>query len=51
MQHAAVQKPNGRWRSKKDQVPVIEHRSPESISGGTYGNLTVFMRRATSATG
>ena len=51
MQHAAVQMPNGRWRSKVGKGPVIEHRSPESLSGGIYGNPTVFMRRDTSVTG
>ena len=46
MKHAAVQMPNGRWRSKTGKGPVIEHLSPESLSGGMYGNPTVFMRRA-----
>ena len=45
-QHAAVQMPNGRWRSKMGPGPVIEHDSPESLSGGMYGEPTVFMRRA-----
>ena len=44
--HAALQTPNGRWRSKMGQGPVIEHLSPESLSGGMYGNPTVYMRRA-----
>ena len=43
--HAAVQMPNGHWRSKLGYGPVIEHRSPESLSGGMYGEATVFMRR------
>ena len=46
MKHAAVQMPNGRWRSKMGQGPVIEHRSPESLSYGIYGGPTAFMRRA-----
>ena len=45
-QHAAIQMPNGRWRSKIGRNAVIEHRSPESLSGGMYGNPTVYMRRA-----
>ncbi len=44
-QHASVQMPNGAWRSKMGEGPVIEHRSPESLSGGMYGEATVFMRR------
>ena len=48
-QHAAVQMPNGRWRSKMGQGPVIEHLSPESLSGGMYGNPTIYMRRALNA--
>ena len=47
-QHAALQMPNGRWRSKMGQGPVIEHRSPESLSGGMYGDVAVYMRRAAS---
>ena len=43
--HAAVQMPNGHWRSKLGYGPLIEHRSPESLSGGMYGEATVFMRR------
>ena len=48
--HAAVQMPNGRWRSKMGQGPVIEHLSPESLSGGPYGNATIYIRRAVRAT-
>ena len=47
-EHAAVQMPNGRWRSKMGQGPVIEHRSPESLSGGMYGNPTTHMRKVVS---
>ncbi len=43
-QHAAVQTPDGRWRSKVGLGPLIEHSSPESLSGGMYGNATVYMR-------
>ena len=43
--HAALQTPTGRWRSKMGTGPVIEHRSPESLSGGAYGNPTIYMRK------
>ena len=48
--HAALQTPNGRWRSKMGQGPVIEHLSPESLSDGMYGNPTIYMRRSASET-
>ena len=44
-QHASIQMPNGAWRSKMGPGPVIEHRSPESLSRGIYGNATTFMRK------
>ena len=47
--HAAIQMPNGLWRSKLGYGPVIEHRNPESLAGGIYGDPAVFMRRAISA--
>lgn len=50
MKHAAIQMPNGRWHSKMGKGPVIEHRNPESLSGGVYGEPTVFMRRPTGTT-
>ncbi len=43
--HAALQTPNGHWRSKMGRGPLIEHPSPESLSGGAYGNPTIYMRR------
>ncbi len=43
--HAARQMPNGRWRSKMGEGPLIEHRSPESLAGGIYGEPTTCMRR------
>ena len=49
--HAALQMPNGRWRSKMGRGPLIEHRSPESLSDGIYGEPTVFMRRHRSTIG
>ena len=48
-EHAAVQMPNGRWRSKMGRGPVIEHPSPESLSGGPYGNVASYMRRVVRA--
>ena len=48
-QHAAIQTTAGRWRSKMGRGPVIEHLSPESLSGGMYGNPTIYMRRTLSA--
>ena len=47
--YAALQTPTGCWRSKMGQGPVIEHLSPESLSGGMYSNPTVYMRRALNA--
>ena len=46
MQHAALQMPNGRWRSKMGQGPVIEHHNPDALSCGIYGRATIIMRRA-----
>ena len=46
--HASVQMPSGRWRSKMGLGPVVEHLSPESLSGGMYGNPTIYMRRTPS---
>ena len=43
--HAAVQQPNGRWRSKMGGGPLIEHHSPESLSDGPYGKVHCIMRR------
>ena len=48
--HAAVQTPGGRWRSKMGKGPVIEHRSPESLSEGHYGNVAFYMRRVVNTT-
>ena len=42
--HATIQTPGGRWRSKIGQGPVIEHHSPESLSGEMYGVPTIYMR-------
>lgn len=48
--HAALQTTTGRWRSKMGQGPVIEHSDPESLSGGIYGNPTMYMRRVVNET-
>ena len=47
--HAALQTPDGRWRSKMGAWPLIEHQSPESLSGGIYGSPTIYMRRQRAA--
>lgn len=44
--HAALQMPNGHWRSKMGEGPVIEHPNPESLSAGPYGDATTFMRKS-----
>ena len=44
-QHASIQMTNGAWRSKMGRGPVIEHRSPESLSGGPYGYPKVHMAK------
>ena len=49
-EHATTQIPNQAWRSKMGRGPVIEYRSPESLSDGPYGNPMVYMRRVVSAT-
>lgn len=43
--HAALQTPTGLWRSKMGEGPLIEHRRPESLADGMYGNPTIHMRR------
>ena len=49
-EHAAVQMSNGRWCSKMGQGPIIEHSSPESLSGGPYGDAAAYMRRVAGGT-
>ena len=51
MTQAALQMPSARWRSKMGQGPVIEHRSPQSLSDGIYGRPTIFMRRSGNTIG
>ena len=43
--HAARQMPNGRWRSKVGDGPLIEHRTPQSLAGEMYGAIHCIMRR------
>lgn len=43
--HAALQMPNGLWRSKMGAGELIEHQSPLSISGPEYGNPYTYMRK------
>ena len=45
-EHAALQTPSGRWRSKMGRGPLIEHLSPESLSDRIYGRPTIYMRRS-----
>ena len=44
-EHASIQMPNGAWRSKMGEGPVIEHLNPESLSGGTYGSPMIYLSR------
>ena len=43
--HAALQMPNGRWRSKIGDLELIEHQTPDSLTGEMYGRLYLYMRR------
>ena len=43
--HAALQMPNGRWRSKLGIGVLIEHRTPLSVTGDLYGNVYLCMRK------
>jgi len=45
-EHAARQKPCGKWTSKLGLEEDIEHDTPEVLSGGRWGNPAVFMKRA-----
>ena len=44
--HAAVQMPRGAWLGRTDPGLVIEHRNPELLAGGAYGNPTIHMQRS-----
>ena len=43
--HVARQIPSGKWTSKIGQLEDIEHDDPEDLAGGTYGNVSLYMRR------
>ena len=43
--HAALQTPNGRWRSNLGEGPLIEHQTPHGVSGELYGRPYLYMRR------
>ncbi len=43
--HAALQAPDGKWRSKMGDLELIQHRAPTSLDGGLYGNAEIYMRR------
>lgn len=45
-QHAAREIGSGDWVSKLGTSQDIEHKSPFGVSGNTYGNPVVYMRRA-----
>ena len=43
--HAALQMPNGHWRSKLGLGPLIEHWAPRSLEGDEYGRPYIYMRK------
>lgn len=43
--HAARLLPNGKWSSKLGADVLIEHDTPEDVTGGVYGSLVQFMKR------
>jgi hypothetical protein len=43
--HAARQLQNGRWTSKLGSDIDIEHDTPYCITGPTYGDVVLFMKR------
>lgn len=46
--HVARQLPNGRWTGKLGGAEDVEHDTPDDVTGGVYGEVVQFMRRATS---
>lgn len=46
--HAARQLPSGRWTSKLGRSEDIEHATPDSVSGASYGKVVTIMRRRAS---
>jgi hypothetical protein len=45
--HAARQQANGWWTSKLGPSVVIEHRQPEDVGGGVYGEVIAVLSRKT----
>lgn len=43
--HAARQLSSGKWTSKLGTDVLIEHDTPEDVTGGLYGNLVQFLKR------
>jgi hypothetical protein len=43
--HAARQLPNGEWTSKLGAEIDIEHRTPDDVAGGIYGEVVQIMKR------
>jgi len=46
--HAARQLPDGTWTSKLGKAEDIEHDTPDDVTGGVYGEVVQFMKRAVS---
>lgn len=44
-EHAARQRPDGRWESKMGKLENIIHLKPEHLEGAEYGKVIVFMNR------
>jgi hypothetical protein len=44
--HVARQLSDGKWTSKLGNEEDIEHDAPESVAGGIYGEVVLFMKRA-----
>jgi type VI secretion system secreted protein VgrG len=44
--HAALQEADGTWTSKLGQLPLIRHRTPQDLSGPSYGQpVAVYLKR------
>jgi hypothetical protein len=50
-EHAALQLPDGRWTSKLGKEDDIVHPRPESVAGGSYGEVLHFMKRPRASEG
>ena len=48
--HAARQLASGKWTSKLGKGIDIEHNTPDVVTGGLYGEVHGFMRRAVPPT-